>query len=372
MIPVKLEIQGLYSYREKQIIDFKQLTAAGLFGIFGDVGSGKSSILEAILLALYGSTERLSERGEKTSMINLQSEEVLINFEFRGGKNNSEIYLATYGVKRNPKNFNELRTAQHQFYKIENEITEPISKNAEEIVGMKKEHFKQTVIIPQGKFREFIDMTPGFRAVMMKDLFGLERFDLSGKTILLLKSLRETKIRLETKLDSLADFTPEILQLKESKIQELAFLIEEEEKKLRLAEESLQKQELLQSKHRKLQEYLDEWQQLEVKLPEMESKKRDWKDFLKAKTYLKPVWDQINDLQIDLEKYRVSSADCFRFKDIFIEEIKKLEKEEQDLREKANKKSERETKIRDLKKVLELQILNSEVDKVRKNHDIPK
>ena len=73
MIPVKLEIEGLYSYKEKQTVEFEQLTGAGLFGIFGAVGSGKSSILEAILLALYGSTERLSDRGEKNSMLNLQS-----------------------------------------------------------------------------------------------------------------------------------------------------------------------------------------------------------------------------------------------------------------------------------------------------------
>jgi len=39
MIPVKLTIEGLYSYQERQIIDFSDLTEAGLFGIFGNVGS---------------------------------------------------------------------------------------------------------------------------------------------------------------------------------------------------------------------------------------------------------------------------------------------------------------------------------------------
>ena len=63
--------------KQKQTVEFDQLTGAGLFGIFGAVGSGKSSILEAILLALYGSTERLSDRGEKNSMLNLQSEQLL-------------------------------------------------------------------------------------------------------------------------------------------------------------------------------------------------------------------------------------------------------------------------------------------------------
>src|SRR5690606_19516697 len=113
MIPIKIELQGLYSYKEKQTIDFKQVTAAGLFGIFGAVGSGKSSILEAIMLSLYGNTERLAARGEKTSMINLQSNLLSISFEFQAGKNNGETYRALYTSKRNKKNFDDVKPAEH-------------------------------------------------------------------------------------------------------------------------------------------------------------------------------------------------------------------------------------------------------------------
>ncbi|NCD41360.1 MAG: hypothetical protein EOL88_04640, partial [Bacteroidia bacterium] len=42
MIPISLTLQGIYSYQEKQTIDFRPLTHARLFGIFGPVGSGKS------------------------------------------------------------------------------------------------------------------------------------------------------------------------------------------------------------------------------------------------------------------------------------------------------------------------------------------
>ena len=56
MLPLKLTIEGLYSYQTRQTIDFSELTQAGLFGIFGAVGSGKSSILEAVSFALYGET----------------------------------------------------------------------------------------------------------------------------------------------------------------------------------------------------------------------------------------------------------------------------------------------------------------------------
>ena len=50
MKPIKLEIEGLHSFVEKQIIDFRELSASGVFGIFGQTGSGKSTILDAIIL----------------------------------------------------------------------------------------------------------------------------------------------------------------------------------------------------------------------------------------------------------------------------------------------------------------------------------
>ena len=54
MRPIKLKIKGLNSFIEEQTIDFEKLTDCGLFGIFGPTGSGKSTILDGITLALYG------------------------------------------------------------------------------------------------------------------------------------------------------------------------------------------------------------------------------------------------------------------------------------------------------------------------------
>lgn len=369
MIPLRLDIEGLYSYKEKQSIDFTQLTAAGLFGIFGAVGSGKSSILEAILLALYGSTERLSDRGEKNSMVNLQSENLLISFEFRSGKNNSQTYTARYSAKRNPKNFEDVKSAEHTFYKITDGQLEPIPQKAEEILGMKIEHFKQTVIIPQGKFREFIDLTPGPRAEMMKELFGLERFDLAGKTGSLLKIIREEKIRLETQLLGLEEIQEELLQEKEALQKSTQEKISEQKDALKIAEALFKKQELLQEKHRAWKSYQSEWEKLETNRPEIERKKSEWKDFLRAKTYLKPVWMQLKDQYADAEKNRVSIIDCSRFKDNYAKELQEHEKELQDLKEKADQKSAREAKIRDLQKVIEVKDLEINFSQLKQAMD---
>lgn len=372
MIPIRLELQGLYSYREKQTIEFDQLTAAGLFGIFGAVGSGKSSILEGILLALYGSTERLSDRGEKNSMLNLQSEQVLINFEFRAGKNNSKTYLARYCAKRNPKNFDDVRPAEHTFYERTGDSWEPVSRRAEEIVGMKKEHFKQTVIIPQGKFKEFIDLTPGPRADMMKELFGLERFDLSPKTGSLLKAVREEKIRQETQLQGLLSYSKENLKEKEAQFQKLKQEAVEANQKFKNADLEIRQKETVRAKHHQLQQFRSTRKELVEKRPEMDAKRLLHREFITAKTYLKPVWDQLTEATKDLEKYTTSVINCERFKGRFTEEVSELEKEEEELKKKNQERPLRESKIRDLKKVIEIQTLQKNLTEANRKLEILK
>ena len=67
MRPLKLEFEGINSFSEHTIIDFESLIKSGIFGIFGDTGSGKSTILDCINFALYGKVERSKE---KTDIIN--------------------------------------------------------------------------------------------------------------------------------------------------------------------------------------------------------------------------------------------------------------------------------------------------------------
>lgn len=366
MIPIQLEIQGLYSYREKQLINFEKLTAAGLFGIFGAVGSGKSSILEGVLLALYGSTERLSDRGEKSSMLNLQSDTLLINFQFRSGQNNQSHYLARYAAKRNKKDPEKVDPAEHTFYLQKDGQWEPLEEKAENIVGMKKEHFKQTVIIPQGKFREFIDLTPGPRAEMMKELFGLERFDLSNKAGALVKIEKESRIRLETQLAGLEEYSKANLKESEIQLKAVRLKIAESSKNLDQQDLLLRSQEIQGQKYSALLKFKTEKAALETRKPEIERNRILHREFITAKTYLKPTWDNLKDCDVELEKAIVSEKDCIRFKERFEQEVGQLEQEEIDLKQKNQDRPNREAKIRDLKKVAEIQALNQELTEAKR------
>lgn len=65
MRPIRLEIEGLQSFKERQIIDFEKLTEYGLFGIFGETGSGKSTILDGMILSLFDEIPRNRMDGNK-------------------------------------------------------------------------------------------------------------------------------------------------------------------------------------------------------------------------------------------------------------------------------------------------------------------
>lgn len=360
MIPLKLEIEGLYSYKEKQVIDFSQLTAAGLFGIFGAVGSGKSSILEAILLALYGTTERLASKGEKNSMVNLQSQAISVNFEFKAGKNNSGTFKASYLAKRNSKNFDEVRPATHTFYEWQQGNWAPIDRDGEQIIGMKMTHFRQTVIIPQGKFREFIELKPKDRAVMMQELFGLDRFDLSHRTAKLLGITKEHRLRLATQLEALIDIHPESLAEARSA---LATLNEQKatlSSQIKTQEEALRKAESVREKAEELQNLKAKKQQLDLLAEQMREKSHTLKIFQKALTHLKPLLDQLHDLESEHEKYKVSVAECERFKEnaqLSVEEKLSLYQKKA---EEYKSKGDKEARIRDLHHIKSLNQLHTD------------
>lgn len=209
MIPISLTIEGLYSYQKRQTIDFTQLTSGGLFGIFGAVGSGKSSILEAITFALYGETERLNSRDERSyNMMNLKSKKSFIEFEFINYENKSFKIQREY--KRNSKKFEEITRGNTTFYEQKEGIWIPLHHtNAEKIIGISYQNFKRTIIIPQGKFRDFIELGNKDRTEMMKEIFHLHRFDLQENVKKIHQKTQEEADVLKGRLESYQEVSQE-------------------------------------------------------------------------------------------------------------------------------------------------------------------
>ena len=243
MIPIKLSIQGLYSYQELQEIDFQPLIGSSVFGIFGKVGSGKTSLLEAISFALYGETERLNSRDNRQyNMMNLKSKHLIIDFEFQAGAD-QQLYKFVYEAKRHPKKHQEISSSERRMFIRENNDWKPIGNEKEDIailskqiLGLDYDNFKRTIIIPQNQFREFLELSPRDRTEMMNQLFKLDQYDLAGRVSKLSKVNDDQLAELRGLLAPLESVTPEAIAQANDDIATLIITIDEKNAQLGLLE----------------------------------------------------------------------------------------------------------------------------------------
>lgn len=245
MIPVSLKIKGLYSYQQEQVILFDRLLEAQLFGIFGAVGSGKSSVLEAIAFALYGDTERLNRTDSRTyNMMNLKSDDLLIDFVFKNY--DGKQYRFVVQGKRNRKNFDDVKTFARSAYLWQEEHWLPLSHTtAEGILGLSYENFRRTIIIPQGKFQEFLQLSDKARTDMLREIFQLDRFEFFQQTASLERKNNEALSHLKGRMLTYEAVDEHVLEARKENLASLYLMLERLRHDLQRQEAEAAAQQLL-------------------------------------------------------------------------------------------------------------------------------
>lgn len=356
MQPLYLSLEGVFSYKTKQEINFKNLTKAGLFGIFGATGSGKSTILEAIVFALYGDYERMNKQdGRMYNMMNLRSNELHVDYQFSV---HTEIYRFTVYARRNKNRFEDITKHERSAYKLQDGEWIPLeSVNAEHILGISYENFKRTVIIPQGKFMEFMQLTATDRVRMIKELFNLNKFELYNQTAALDKKNDEEINKLKGRVEQLGDVAIEKVQLLRREYEtKHKFLLESEKKiaRLRVQKDGLialkekfdkvEKLKVQKSAHELQREVV---QQKELRLREYEICKSQFHDDILKHT--------------DIEKkQKALQASCTNLQEQITKDTEELSKKEHDLKyldQELEKHTEYEKKQSDYKQIITIREL---------------
>lgn len=175
----KIHIHNLNSLRTKVVIDLEQepLGSAGIFAITGDTGAGKTTILDAITLALYGRIARAKDAAKE--VMSYGATECLAEVEFSIG---GDKYLASWGMHRarnkpdgnliGPKRELALWDEEQQAYQPIAEKIQEVEAQVKEITQLDYQQFTRSVLLSQGDFAAFLRSSEGERSGILERITG--------------------------------------------------------------------------------------------------------------------------------------------------------------------------------------------------------
>jgi|GEM_PF-4725571 len=180
MRPILLTIAGLNSVRDEIGIDFSALGKYGLFGIFGPTGSGKTTILDGISLALFGRIHRQIGNNLK-DIINHAEKRARVVFEFELG---NRIFSVERIIEKSVRKGETVASSKKTglYCRQSDGIKQPVceSKHVDEkiieILGLNRDDFFRSVVLPQGHFSDFLKMKGAERSEMIQRLFKLDKY----------------------------------------------------------------------------------------------------------------------------------------------------------------------------------------------------
>lgn len=172
MRPVSLDLAGFTAFRERQELDFEDLD---LFAISGPTGSGKSSILDAMTYALYGRVERVGR--EVGQLVSQGRAKMSVALVFAVGDERFRITRTTPASGGSTKVLLEqLRDGEWSQAGDGSDRVGPVNARIQELVGLDYDGFTRSVLLPQGKFAEFLVGEASKRREILTDLLGLRLF----------------------------------------------------------------------------------------------------------------------------------------------------------------------------------------------------
>ncbi|MFC7847793.1 AAA family ATPase [Arthrobacter sp. NPDC057388] len=183
----RLEISAFGPFAGTEEVDFDQLSAHGLFLLNGPTGAGKTSVLDAICYALYGSVPGARQDGKRLRSDHADpAAEPRVTCEFTARGRRFEVSRSPAWDKPSARGRNGFTTQQAKTLlreRVGGAWVEKSGRNDEAgaeitaLLGMDREQFTRVVMLPQGDFAAFLRSKASDRLELLQKLFGTERFE---------------------------------------------------------------------------------------------------------------------------------------------------------------------------------------------------
>ncbi|MGW7005841.1 AAA family ATPase [Streptomyces sp. NPDC054933] len=189
MRPVRLELNGFAGFRAPTVVDF---TDTDYFALVGPTGSGKSTILDALTFALYGSAYRWGRSNAISYALAPTSNRCTVSLTFDVGP---QRYQVAREVRRIGQQIQQKAVSLVQFtdptaVAVEADGPQPevlageikeLNTAIEELLGLSFDDFCQCVVLPQGDFARFLSANASARQQILLKLLGASQYEGIGK-----------------------------------------------------------------------------------------------------------------------------------------------------------------------------------------------
>jgi len=248
---LQLRIKNLNSLKGEHLIDFENgpIGDTGLFAITGPTGAGKSTILDAITLALYNQTPRNGTVSKNDitrlgSIITRNTDEAWSQLDYRIG---NTTYRSQWGISRNRngnlRDYTLVLSQQEgdgQFKSIVDKRNEVPKENAR-LIGLNFDQFLRSILLSQGDFARFLKSNANERGELLEKITGTEIYRQLGRACYERRGMALKELeRLNIQLEGIEILTEDDRKLAQSELDVLAKACKENEKDLTILRAQLQ------------------------------------------------------------------------------------------------------------------------------------